>query len=296
MVTSLTFSPDSQHFVSTSFDLVDVFVCQWDVHGIWCAMFMGALHRPHVIAPGCFDNSVRLWDAQSFHPPLGVLATHLVAFSPQANGRRLAISTPSRGQGHDHHVLDVDLGKLHRRLDNAEPDHACSELSAASFDPGSMPRLVATRNPPQVAGDVESGQKMLVLGDGYPSATAVAFSHADGRLVVTAAYNGGLKLSNADVGVELCSLNLGHRNPVGKVVFSLCGRYIAAASDAGRVRLWSIGRRGGSMVATFSDSEHEVKLCQVAFSGDGKALWSGDYHGVVSMRRICDIVSDEQER
>ena len=116
------------------------------------------------------------------------------------------------------------------------------------------------------------------------------------RLAVTASRKGGMQIWEADsdteagLGVEVCSLE-GHRDTLSRVVFSSCGRYIAPASEDRAVRLWRTGHGGDASAALAARfSEYKVEVRQVAFSADGKTLWSGAIDGTVVTRRICDIL------
>ena len=301
-VESLAFSADSRQLVSISRRLPDIVV--WDLNGVSCAVLeghtelvIGCAWSPQgdMIASGSYDRTVRLWDAHTFqqlhilHTPH--LAAQLVKFSP--DGQWLL---SMYGQGDDHHVWDVASGTLYKALKRRDDEELdpFSELIAASFDPGSTRvatvKYDATRSPP-IIWDMETGSELLVLGDGSPRTTDIAFSPTDERLVVTALRDGTMKIWDAYTGAEMCSLE-GHCDIVSQVLFSACGTYIASASDDRTVRLWRT--RDGALLATFS--EHQVEVRHVAFSGDGKTLWSGALDGTIVTRRICDILPmGEQE-
>jgi KaiC/GvpD/RAD55 family RecA-like ATPase len=64
----------------------------------------------------------------------------------------------------------------------------------------------------------------------------------------------------------------GHTGPVGRVVFSPNGLFLASSSDDHTVRLWDLGHPGATPVVL---PGHEDSVRSVAFSPDGRTLASG---------------------
>ena len=144
--------------------------------------------------------------------------------------------------------------------------------------------------------DVETGDKLFALGD-VGKARDIAFS-PDGKSLLTAWDDGGMKVWDPHAGgTEL--LPLGEcQNIVGHTTFSPCGRYFASRSRAqgASVRLWRT--RDGSHVVTCSEHHRgrdENWVTCVVFSPNGKILSSGGSDGAVIIRRMRDIVQENEQ-
>lgn len=98
---------------------------------------------------------------------------------------------------------------------------------------------------------------------------AVAFS-ADGRLVLSGARDGMLKLWDVATGRELRTM-AGHSDTVTSVAFSPDGRLALSGSADTTVKLWELAT--GREVRTLTGHSHGVS--SVAFSSDGTLALSG---------------------
>ena len=206
-------------------------------------------------------------------------------------------------------IWDAASGKLHKTLPaqgairNLAPDDAAShrtqglptELSA-SFCPVGTRLLATVFLGTATIWDVETGDKLFVLGD-VGKARDIAFS-PDGKSLLTVWDDGGMKVWDPHAGgTELLPLGE-HKNIIGHTTFSPCGRYFASRSRAqgASVRLWRT--RDGSHVVTCSEHHRgrdENWVTCVVFSPNGKILSSGGSDGEVIIRRMRDIVQENEQ-
>ena len=294
-ITSLEFSPDGQYLISCGYG--DLTIKVWEIGEGPCELATLKGHtdtvnhcawspRGDIIASKSHDDTIRLWDGRAFHQ-LHVLECArgeditFIVFSP--GGHWLVIGF-SPGYAYD--IWNVDSGTVHKSF-RSESKRFFKVLSV-TFDCA----LSGTRLAIVIGGDdnvvkildAETGEELTVLRCASET-TDVAFS-PDGTLVATRSRYGAMKIWDAYTGVELCSLK-GHVRSVCQVRFSPCGEYLASGSDGGTARLWRT--RDGSCVGTFSKHMNS-RVRHVAFSADGKTLWSADLDGTVIIRRLRDII------
>jgi len=98
---------------------------------------------------------------------------------------------------------------------------------------------------------------------------SVAFS-PDGKRLVSGSYDGGLKVWDAQTGLETRTLK-GHSNVVWSVAFSPDGKRLVSASEDGTVKVWDA--QTGQETRTLKG--HAGAVSSVAFSPDGTRLVSG---------------------
>ena len=172
---------------------------------------------------------------------------------------------------------------LHRSL---PPDNVffLHMSSSAAFNPMSM-CLATVLYPSQAAiWDLEMGWKLLNLGN-MGKMRDITFS-PDGKLLLsTLSGDDTVRIWHVGMSAELYLLE-GHKGIVSQVHFSLCGTYIASASEDNTVQLWRTG--DGLLIASFSDFPHSVY--HLAFFPDGMTLSCGGSDGSVIIRRMCDII------
>ena len=94
----------------------------------------------------------------------------------------------------------------------------------------------------------------------------------DGRRIVTAQFDGSLRLWSPETGQPIGSPLTGHQGPVEVVYFSPDGHRIASGGDDKTVRLWNADT-GQPIGGPFSG--HTDKVTSLAFSPDGRRLVSG---------------------
>src|SRR5262249_31701255 len=98
--------------------------------------------------------------------------------------------------------------------------------------------------------------------------TNVAFN-SDGTKLVSASFDGTMRVWNASTGREALTLN-GHTSRVDSVAFSPDGRRLASTSMDRTVTVWDTA--SGQEVLTL---KHTDRVSDVAFSPDGQRLAAG---------------------
>jgi hypothetical protein len=104
-----------------------------------------------------------------------------------------------------------------------------------------------------------------------------AFS-PDGRLGVSAAGDGTVKLWDTESGRELHILS-GHNGGVASLAFSPNGRYVVSVSGTGIVKLWNAG--SGAELKAFSDPAG--RIASASFSPDGRYVISVSADGALKL-------------
>ena len=301
-ITSLDFSPDGQHLVSCGDK--DSTIKVWEISEgsrelatlkghIRTVNFCRWSHRGDVIASMSYDKTMRLWDAHTFHQlhmleSAGGEDMTFIVFSP--DGHWLFIGS---SLSYTYDIWNVDSGTVHKSFRSESKRSSFSKVTYAAFDCTSSGTRLAIvlggeDNVVKIS-DVGTGEELAVLRCASET-NNVAFS-SDGTLVATGSRDGAVKIWDAYMGVELFSLK-GHVDDVCQARFSPCGEYLASGSYDGMVRLWRT--RDGLCVGTFSEHMNS-RVRHVAFSADGKTLWSADIHGTVIMRRMRDIIPEDEQ-
>lgn len=300
---SLAFSADSRHFASTGDDGLVV----------WHITDSGKVERAHILsmegttirtctwsphdtrfAMGCTDATIHILDGHTFaalhvlSPTRGVPSTSVntkpalerLLFST-AGSWLLSVTTMTRGGSHDCHccVWDVTSGRLHAVL----PSHTAS-VTAAAFDPTGTRLATASTDHTVRIWNVKTAALLSILRGHAGPVLDVVFS-PDGKFVLTASEDRKAKIWLVSGGEHILSFK--HFNWVQAAVFSPDGKYIATASWDHTVRLFKVS--DGSLVKRIW--EHTgAPVRHVAFSPDGKTLWSGADDGSVYGQRLEDLI------
>ena len=127
--------------------------------------------------------------------------------------------------------------------------------------------------PPSVRTDGEGVGRRDRAGNPHPQGayrrvTSVAFS-PDGKRLVTASWDGTVKVWDAATGQETLTLK-GHTGGVSSVAFSPDGKRIASASEDETVKVWD----AATGQETLTLKGHTDAVLSVAFSPDGKRIAS----------------------
>ena len=212
------------------------------------------------LASASFDDTVKLWDAQTGEETL-TLKGHTgyvfcVAFSP--DGRRLA----SASLDDNVKLWDAQTGEETLTLKG----HT-SLVNSVAFSPDGR-RLASAGMYTIKLWDARTGDETLTLKGHTASVSSVAFS-PDGRRLASASDDKTIKLWDARTGEETLTLK-GHTSYVLSVAFSPDGSRLASASGDKTVKLWDA--RTGEETLTLKG--HTSYVLSVAFSPDGSRLAS----------------------
>ena len=297
---SLAFSTDSRRLASTGDDGLVVWHIT-DSGGVERAYAVGmegitiracawSSDDAHLVF-GCTNASIHVLDGKTFRE-LHVFtltngaSSNLTDRKPvverllsSTGGQWLLSLTPDGS--HDCHscVWDVTSGRLHAVL----PSHTAS-VTAAAFDPAGTRLATASTDHTVRIWDLETAAALSILRGHSDPVLDVSFS-PDGKFVLSASEDRKAKIWPVSGGDHILSFK--HFNWVQAAVFSPDGKYIATGSWDHTVRLFRVS--DGSLVKRFW--EHTgAPVRHVAFSPDGKTLWSGADDGSVCGHRLGEVV------
>ena len=223
------------------------------------------------LASGSWNNTVRLWDADTGalrHTLQGhEAAVFSVVFSP--DGRTLASGSRDRTV----RLWDVDTGALKHTLQGYTDD-----VRSVAFSPDGRTLASASFDATVRLWDARTGALKYTLQGHTDWVASVAFS-PDGRTLASGSGDRTVHLWDADTGALRHTLQ-GHEAAVYSVAFSPDGRTLASGSHDHTVRLWTVAT--GALRHTLQD--HTGNVYSVAFSPDGRTLASGGDDGTVRLR------------
>lgn len=110
----------------------------------------------------------------------------------------------------------------------------------------------------------------------------ISFS-PDGKTIVSASYDGTIKLWNSADGTLINTI-LGHSAGPGDVKFSPDGQMIASSGVNSKVKIWKLD---GTLIKTFTG--HHEAVTSVAFSPDGKTLASSSVDKTVILWNLDSL-------
>jgi Tol biopolymer transport system component len=236
----------------------------------WSAAFSA---DGELLAIGCQDNKVRLWDPAT-GKRLRILSGNArgvrsVAFSPDgqlaASGDRLVLWDPATGQqlrtltGHTGLVFSVAFSPDGRLLGTGAYDQTVRVWDAAT------------------------GRHLRTL-TGHNNST-VAFS-PDWKLLAMVS-DREVRLWNPSTGKRLRSFTTSHTNSIRTMAFSPDAKLLATGSYDDTVRLWDPATGRQLHVLT----GHTSSVLSARFSADGKLLATGGYDHTV---RVWDPATGRQ--
>jgi WD40 repeat protein/serine/threonine protein kinase len=234
-----------------------------------------------MIVSGSHDNTVKVWDADSGRS-LNTFRGHdswvrSCAFSPDG---RTVVSA-----GHDHratlwNVTDYqEVRVLHGKVLDGHNDAVLS----AAFDRAGRNIVTASRDRSAKTWDFGTGAELKSFEEGHAFLASNAVFFPNGKRLLTAAVDNTVRFWDVTSGTEVSRLDRTGRSaalalsPDGKRI--LTGSDDRNARDQNAVRaakLWDV--ETGKLITLLSGHKHEVMA--VAFSPDGKWLFTGDAGGI----------------
>ena len=230
------------------------------------------------IVTGSFDNTARVWDAETGQPT-ALLSGHAdrvisVAFSP--DGQRIVTGSYDKTT----RIWDISTGREVMRLSG----HT-DRLRAVAFSPDG--RFVATGSYDKTARiwNAASGAEIRLLSGHTEVVTSVAFS-PDGRHLVTASYDKTARIWDVATGRPIMLLS-GHPDRMTAAAFSPDGQHIVTASGDKTARIWDAAT-GAELKRMIG---HTQLVASAAFSPDGLRVVTASYDETA---RIWDAVTGQQ--
>ena len=237
------------------------------------------------IATGSWDDTVRLWDANTGNT-IRTLTGHddvySVAFSP--DGETLA-----SGGGDTIRLWDVATGDPIRTLTG----HTWSSVRSVAFSPDGQTLASGGGWDDNTVRlwDVDTGDAIRTLTGHTDYVESVAFS-PDGNTIATGSDDNTVRLWDANTGDAIRTLTE-HTGSVRSVAFSPDGKTIATGSDDNTVRLWDAATSDAIRTLT----EHTGSVRSVAFSPDGKTIATGDgFWDRIGAVRLWDVATGNIKR
>ncbi|WP_298863625.1 DUF4062 domain-containing protein [uncultured Gimesia sp.] len=272
------------------------------------------------ILSGSWDNTVRVWDADSGEET-ACLQGHTnwvnsVAFSP--DGRRILSGSSdktvrvwdadsgeetARLEGHTNRVFSVAFSPDGRRILSGSSDKTVrvwdadsgeetarleghtNWVTSVAFSPDGRRILSGSYDNTVRVWDADSGEETACFQGHTSLVVSVAFS-PDGRRILSGSFDNTVRVWDADSGEETARLQ-GHTSGVESVAFSPDGRRIVSGSDDKTVRVWDAD--SGEETARLEG--HTNRVTSVAFSPDGRRILSGSFDNTV---RVWDADSGEE--
>jgi WD40 repeat protein len=222
------------------------------------------------IVSGSFDNTLKVWDAESGKETL-IFDGHAenvtsVAFSP--DGKWIASSSFDNTVN----VWNVKSGQLARKLE----EHSYP-VSSVSFSPDGKWIVSGSYDNTLKVWDAETGQEMLTLKGHADNVMSGSFS-PNGKWIVSGSWDRTMKLWDAKTGREMLTLH-GHSDNVRSVSFSPDGKWIVSGSWDRMLKVWDT--ESGQETLTLKG--HSNNVTSVSFSPDGKQIVSGSWDNMVKI-------------
>ena len=302
-VASLSWSPDSRHFVSGSWDAT---VRIWDrTTGTQVLSYSGVdAHKANVtsvawsfdgfrIASGSWDDTVKVWSSTTGHP----LRTY--QFHEKASGAAVdavAWSYDNRyiatgGNGHQDFNREV---KIWDTSTGENPvtylDQPPKNVHAVAWSPQNRALVASGTDANNIyIQDIDKNQTILIYKQHKDSVNCLAWAPAKSGTSYIVSGSGDYNPTH--IGQDTTAhvwdsstghtfyIFTGHSQAVIAVACSPDGQYIASASADKSVQVWKA--LTGDLVALYA--EHKSEVWAVAWSPDGQFLVSGDSDGVINV-------------
>lgn len=233
------------------------------------------------------DNTVRVWDAET-GKQLRELTGHSQAVMEVRflSGGREIISASLDGSIRIWRTAD---GKLLRRMEHGSPIRSISISANESLVVSGGGRFEAGTSPVNDAKlwDLRTGKVLRMFGGHSRDLSAVAIA-ADGGQILTASFDGGVRLWRSDDSSRFLELVTASRRGMANrsAVFTMDGKSIFVGDDGGVVRRWNVRTQRvdtefGGAVAT---------PVAAAVAPDGSRLVSANSDGTV---RVFTVATGE---
>ncbi|KIM24762.1 hypothetical protein M408DRAFT_26729, partial [Serendipita vermifera MAFF 305830] len=234
------------------------------------------------IISGSYDDTIRVWDAETGRTVLGPLQGHSgsvnsVSFSP--DGKRIVSGSCDATI----RVWDVETGQTVLGLLQGHSD----SVSSVSFSPDGK-RIVSGSDDYTIrVWDTETGQTVLGPLQGHRSSVlSVSFS-PDGKQIVSGSNDNTIRVWDAETGRTVLGPLHGHSYSVNSVLFSPDGKRIVFGSDDYTILVWD-AEAGQTVLGPLKG--HSASVWSVSFSPDGKRIVSGSGDNTI---RVWDAETDE---
>jgi hypothetical protein len=276
-IVAACFSPDGRRVLSASSDNT---VAQWDV-ATGKEIPELALKHPNSVTSlacsadgrraltSCEDGVARLWDLASARL-ISTLTSSGNATSSVALSRDGRLAAAASIKERSVRVWDLQTGREIQRPGAAAallPTEVGSVWSLV-FSPAGESLLTVAGSGARLWG-VPSGSELMSFTPN--GAVASARFAPGGKRIVTASWDGSVRVWDTDTGRALLKLRKAHEGYVNSAVFSPDGRRLLTSGDDALLKLWNA--ETGALVATFAGHESRVQAAE--FSRDGTLIASG---------------------
>ena len=214
------------------------------------------------IVTGCWDGTVKVWDADR--------GTELFSIKADADGiDSVAVSPDGQRLVAGGTDPSARLWNLATRTPILALKGHRAAVKSVSFSADGKRIVTGSFDSTAKVWDAESGTNLLTLR-GHGDVINSAIFSADGQRIITGSSDQTARIWDAFTGVQILLLK-GHDKPIHSVAVSPGGDKIATASDDGTCRLWD-GATGNELKTLRG---HEEEVYSVAFSPDGRRIVTG---------------------
>lgn len=231
------------------------------------------------LVSGSHDNSVIVWDPET-GAMIKTLRGHdgwVQSCGLTGDGSRVVSAS------HDGRVKfwDVQGYEEARVLRGHVLEGHLDAVFAAAYAPDGRRVATASRDRTAKTWDANTGAELLQFREGHEFTTATAVFFPDGKRLLTTAIDNTTRIWDVATGSELAKLRLQGTGLRGAAAVSHDGRWIVTGSqrphdnEAWAAKLWNVA--DGRLVHELKG--HKTEVSAVAFSPDGRLVFSGDRNG-----------------
>jgi WD40 repeat protein len=221
------------------------------------------------ILTGSWDNTVKLWAASLLIETLRMKQHNNENYDANySRDGRLIVTTGASGLilVHDAQTGDV----LNEWVVNAS-------INAASFDPQGSQRIVTGDGSGQVIVWVPGQDEPALVINAHESGVTSAVFSPDGRLILSASYDGTTKVWDAESGQELRALDNNPDFDVYNARFSDDGSMIVTSNEDKVARIWD--SQSGALLWELKG--HTDYVLTAVFSHNGNFVYTGSYDNTI---------------
>lgn len=232
----------------------------------------------HRIATASFDNTARLWDAETGLQlmTLGDPGDHFIQIVFSRDGSRIATASYDKTA----RLWDAKTGQLVRDF-RGHTDR----LRSLAFSSDGRRLVTGSYDRTARIWDIATGKQLQVLSGHDEVVSGVGFS-PDGTRIVSASYDKSVRIWDAATGRELKRLP-GHTDRVTSAEFSPDGLRLVTASGDKSARIWEVST-GRELIQLHG---HTQLLAAATFSADGRNVITAAYDRTA---RIWDSSTGQQ--